>query len=143
MFGTWPIALLSANKKKVKIEGPVCDSSQVIGWHLRQMNNESEKTRPSINIHISSFGFNSSILWDPERWGRPSALQKYSQVPYPPTYVLYITIIFIYTYIHTCIHIPNISSQLACEIERDSSPSHHVHIIMIPQTQLMFNENHF
>ncbi|KAF5475906.1 hypothetical protein F2P56_007663 [Juglans regia] len=79
VFGTWPIALLSANKKKVKIEGPVCDSSQVIGWHLRQMNNESEKTRPSINIHISSFGFNSSILWDPERWGRPSALQKYSQ----------------------------------------------------------------
>nr|ANB66373.1 irregular xylem 1 [Betula platyphylla] len=79
VFGAWPMALLSANEKKVKIEGPVCDSSQVIGWHLRKMNNESD-TRPP--IHISSFGFNTSILWDPERWGRPSALQKYSQVCY-------------------------------------------------------------
>lgn len=77
VFGTWPIALLSANRNKVMIEGPVCDSSQVIGWHLKKMNNESD-TRPP--IHISSFGFNSSILWDPERWGRPSAGQKYSQV---------------------------------------------------------------
>ncbi|XP_059428004.1 beta-1,4-xylosyltransferase IRX9 [Corylus avellana] len=76
VFGAWPMALLSANQKRVKIEGPVCDSSQVIGWHLRKMNNESD-TRPP--IHISSFGFNSSILWDPERWGRPSAVQKYSQ----------------------------------------------------------------
>lgn len=77
VFGTWPIALLTPNKKKVIIEGPVCDSSQVIGWHLRKLSNESDMRPP---IHISSFGFNSSILWDPERWGRPSALQKYSQV---------------------------------------------------------------
>ncbi|KAB1223918.1 putative beta-1,4-xylosyltransferase IRX9 [Morella rubra] len=76
VFGTWPIALLTPNKKKVIIEGPVCDSSQVIGWHLRKLSNESDMRPP---IHISSFGFNSSILWDPERWGRPSALQKYSQ----------------------------------------------------------------
>ncbi|KAM0993890.1 hypothetical protein EV2_009816 [Malus domestica] len=73
VFGTWPMALLSANIKKVIIEGPVCDSSQVIGWHLKQMNNETE-TRPP--IHISSFAFNSSILWDPERWGRTSSLQS-------------------------------------------------------------------
>ncbi|KAJ6750104.1 hypothetical protein OIU85_000709 [Salix viminalis] len=71
VFGTWPTALLSASNKSVRIEGPVCDSSQVIGWHLEKMNNESD-TRPP--IHISSFGFNSSILWDPERWGRPSSV---------------------------------------------------------------------
>ncbi|KAJ6870999.1 hypothetical protein NC652_036615 [Populus alba x Populus x berolinensis] len=76
VFGTWPMALLSANEKKVIIEGPVCDSSQVIGWHLRKMNNETDKRPP---IHISSFGFNSSILWDPERWGRPSSVQQTSQ----------------------------------------------------------------
>ncbi|KAJ4844733.1 Beta-1,4-xylosyltransferase irx9 [Turnera subulata] len=76
VFGTWPMALLSANKNKVIIEGPVCDSSQVIGWHLKKMNNETDAKPP---IHISSFGFNSSILWDPERWGRPSSVQHTTQ----------------------------------------------------------------
>ncbi|XP_015899827.2 beta-1,4-xylosyltransferase IRX9 [Ziziphus jujuba] len=77
VFGTWPMALLAANKKKVIIEGPVCDSSQVIGWHLRKMNNNETDSKPPIDI--SSFGFNSSILWDPERWGRTSSVQSTSQ----------------------------------------------------------------
>ncbi|XP_027350942.1 probable beta-1,4-xylosyltransferase IRX9 [Abrus precatorius] len=77
VFGTWPTALLVAHRKKVKIEGPVCDSSQVIGWHLRNMNNETDTITPP--IHISSFAFNSSILWDPERWGRTSSVQDTSQ----------------------------------------------------------------
>ncbi|KAG4913376.1 hypothetical protein AAZX31_19G164700 [Glycine max] len=77
VFGTWPTALLAAHRKKVKIEGPVCDSSQVIGWHLRNMNNETDTITPP--IHISSFAFNSSILWDPERWGRTSSVQDTSQ----------------------------------------------------------------
>ncbi|KAL2345030.1 hypothetical protein Fmac_006315 [Flemingia macrophylla] len=77
VFGTWPTALLAANRKKVKIEGPVCDSSQVIGWHLKSMNNETDTITPP--IHISSFAFNSSILWDPERWGRTSSVQDTSQ----------------------------------------------------------------
>lgn len=76
-FGTWPVALLAAKRNKVTIEGPVCDYSQVIGWHLRKMNNETEDSKPPINI--SSFGFNSSILWDPERWGRTSSFQSTSQ----------------------------------------------------------------
>ncbi|KAK7245164.1 hypothetical protein RIF29_39999 [Crotalaria pallida] len=77
VFGTWPMALLAANRKKVIIEGPVCDSSHVIGWHLRNMNNETDTLTPP--IHISSFAFNSSILWDPERWGRTSSVQDTSQ----------------------------------------------------------------
>ncbi|KAL5148979.1 putative beta-1,4-xylosyltransferase IRX9 [Glycine soja] len=77
VFGTWPTASLAANRKKVMIEGPVCDSSKVIGWHLRNMNNETDIITPP--IHISSFAFNSSILWDPERWGRTSSLQDTSQ----------------------------------------------------------------
>ncbi|CAB4314716.1 unnamed protein product [Prunus armeniaca] len=76
VFGTWPMALLAANREKVIIEGPVCDSSQVIGWHLKKMNNQTDPRPP---IHISSFAFNSSILWDPERWGRTSSLQSSSQ----------------------------------------------------------------
>ncbi|RVW39720.1 putative beta-1,4-xylosyltransferase IRX9 [Vitis vinifera] len=76
VFGTWPMASLSANRNKVIMEGPVCDSSQVIGWHLKKMNNETETRSP---LHISGFSFNSSILWDPERWGRPSSVQDNSQ----------------------------------------------------------------
>ncbi|GLT89705.1 hypothetical protein SLE2022_076810 [Rubroshorea leprosula] len=83
LFGTWPVALVSANEKNVIIEGPVCDSSEVIGWHLRGENSEehaeSEADR-KVPIQISSFAFNSSILWDPERWGRPtSSVQETSQ----------------------------------------------------------------
>ncbi|WCJ34549.1 Nucleotide-diphospho-sugar transferases superfamily protein [Euphorbia peplus] len=84
-FGTWPMALLGPNKKKVIIEGPVCDSSQVIGWHLKKINknynnNESEDgSSIRAPIHISSFAFNSSILWDPERWGRPSSIPHATQ----------------------------------------------------------------
>ncbi|CAL5423778.1 unnamed protein product [Camellia sinensis] len=76
VFGTWPMAMLSANKKMVMIEGPVCDSSEVVGWHLSNMNNLTDTSSP---VHISSFAFNSSILWDPERWGRSSSVQDTSQ----------------------------------------------------------------
>ncbi|XP_073289376.1 beta-1,4-xylosyltransferase IRX9 [Primulina huaijiensis] len=76
-FGTWPIAKLSANRKRVIIEGPICDSSEVMGWHLNKVSNLTDTTPPP--IHISSFAFNSSILWDPERWGRTSSVQDESQ----------------------------------------------------------------
>ncbi|XP_024983937.1 probable beta-1,4-xylosyltransferase IRX9 [Cynara cardunculus var. scolymus] len=78
VFGTWPMAFLSANRQKVRIEGPVCDSSEVVGWHLKNLNNsEDDATRSP--VHISTVGFNSSILWDPERWGRLSSAQHTSQ----------------------------------------------------------------
>ncbi|KAI4310725.1 hypothetical protein MLD38_035680 [Melastoma candidum] len=76
VFGTWPVAVVSAHSKKVDIEGPVCDSSQLLGWHLREMNNDTgARQRPSPPIQDSSIAFNSSVLWDPERWGRPSSSQ--------------------------------------------------------------------
>lgn len=78
-FGTWPIAKLSANKQKVVIEGPICDSSEVLGWHLKKMSNQTDATATPPPLHISSFAFNSSILWDPERWGRTSSVQDSSQ----------------------------------------------------------------
>lgn len=78
------MALLSANKKEVIIEGPVCDSSEVMGWHLKKANNSTDERPP---IRVSSVAFNSSILWDPERWGRTSSIQDTSQV-----YIIYYTI---------------------------------------------------
>ncbi|KAG8374256.1 hypothetical protein BUALT_Bualt11G0112500 [Buddleja alternifolia] len=76
-FGAWPIARLSPNRKKVIIEGPVCEYSEVMGWHLNRMKDMTD-TR-TLSIHISNFAFNSSILWDPERWGRTSSVQDTSQ----------------------------------------------------------------
>ncbi|XAR50992.1 1,4-beta-D-xylan synthase [Bertholletia excelsa] len=80
-FGTWPIAKVYTNRRKVVIEGPVCDSSEVVGWHLRseKTSNQTEGLTLRSSVHISSFAFNSSILWDPERWGRPSSSQSTSQ----------------------------------------------------------------
>ncbi|KAI3683792.1 hypothetical protein L1987_84307 [Smallanthus sonchifolius] len=78
VFGTWPMAFLSANRQRVRIEGPVCDSSEVIGWHLKSLNNSADYATRS-PVHISTVGFNSSILWDPERWGRLSSAQHTSQ----------------------------------------------------------------
>lgn len=75
VFGTWPTAYVSANRKRVRIEGPVCESSQVVGWNLQT----TDAISSSSSLHSSSFAFNSSILWDPERWGRSSSVQETSQ----------------------------------------------------------------
>ncbi|CAA6661806.1 unnamed protein product [Spirodela intermedia] len=61
-FGTWPAASVSASEKQVVVEGPVCRSSRIVGWYL-----------------AAPFAFNSSILWDPDRWVRPTNLPDISQ----------------------------------------------------------------
>ncbi|XP_039020822.1 probable beta-1,4-xylosyltransferase IRX9H isoform X2 [Hibiscus syriacus] len=66
-FGTWPVAMLAQSKNKAILEGPVCNSSQVIGWHR----NEKIKRLRRFHADMSGFAFNSTILWDPKRWGRP------------------------------------------------------------------------
>ncbi|KAI4378745.1 hypothetical protein MLD38_016182 [Melastoma candidum] len=78
VFGTWPVAVVSASEEKVDIKGPVCDSSQLLGWHLGETEDNDTGTRRPPSIHESSFAFNSSVLWDPERWGRPSSSQATS-----------------------------------------------------------------
>ncbi|XP_042492460.1 probable beta-1,4-xylosyltransferase IRX9H isoform X2 [Macadamia integrifolia] len=62
-FGTWPVALLTASGSKAGLEGPVCNDSQVIGWHTNRRNRRFQS-------EISGFAFNSTILWDPKRWNR-------------------------------------------------------------------------
>lgn len=50
------------------IEGPVCNGTQVIGWHTF----ESSRRLQRFYAQISGFAFNSTILWDPKRWHRPT-----------------------------------------------------------------------
>ncbi|MQL84082.1 hypothetical protein Taro_016599 [Colocasia esculenta] len=68
-FGTWPVAMLSQSKNKATLEGPVCNGSQVIGWHT----NEKSKQLRRFHVDMSGFAFNSSILWDSKRWRRPTS----------------------------------------------------------------------
>ncbi|XP_042507983.1 probable beta-1,4-xylosyltransferase IRX9H [Macadamia integrifolia] len=66
-FGTWPVAMLAQSKNKAILEGPVCNGSQIIGWHT----NEKSKRLRRFHVDMSGFAFNSTILWDPKRWQRP------------------------------------------------------------------------
>ncbi|XP_078436857.1 nucleotide-diphospho-sugar transferases superfamily protein [Wolffia australiana] len=66
-FGTWSVGMLSQGKSKAILEGPVCNGSQVIGWHT----NEKSKRLRRFHVDMSGFAFNSTILWDPDRWHRP------------------------------------------------------------------------
>lgn len=67
-FGTWPVAMLTHSKSKAILEGPVCDGQKVIGWHT----NEKSKRLRRFHVDMSGFAFNSTILWDPQRWRRPT-----------------------------------------------------------------------
>jgi putative beta-1,4-xylosyltransferase IRX9 len=87
---------MSAGEKKVVVEGPLCSASKVVGWFSRDFNDGTTRavtynTEADLNpagaagtrahtIDVSGFAFNSSILWDPERWGRPTSLPDTSQV---------------------------------------------------------------
>ncbi|CAM0872648.1 unnamed protein product [Alopecurus aequalis] len=89
-FGAWPVARMSRNERKVVVQGPACSASKVIGWFSRDVSSSTTVSTgagtatggapggtgtgtarpPSPEIDVHGFAFNSSVLWDPERWGR-------------------------------------------------------------------------
>ncbi|KAH0454390.1 hypothetical protein IEQ34_016314 [Dendrobium chrysotoxum] len=96
VFGAWPVAMVSVSRKRIVVEGPICSSSKVVGWESKELSNNgtaasrnpisssesgngTTESRLPARINISAFAFNSSILWDPERWGRPSSIPDSSQ----------------------------------------------------------------
>uniref|UniRef100_A0A0A9F223 Glycosyltransferases n=1 Tax=Arundo donax TaxID=35708 RepID=A0A0A9F223_ARUDO len=71
-FGAWPVATMSRDERKVVVRGPACNSSAVTGWFSRDFSNgtaAASTARPR-EVDVHGFAFNSSVLWDPERWGR-------------------------------------------------------------------------
>ncbi|KAG8096439.1 hypothetical protein GUJ93_ZPchr0013g33842 [Zizania palustris] len=74
-FGAWPVATMSHDERKVVVQGPACSSSSVAGWFSTGFSNG---TSPGAGagaarlreLDVHGFAFNSSVLWDPERWGR-------------------------------------------------------------------------
>jgi putative beta-1,4-xylosyltransferase IRX9 len=67
-FGTWPVATHVGARYKVVLEGPVCRGNQVTGWHTNKRGGVPRR----FPIGFSGFAFNSTILWDPQRWNSPT-----------------------------------------------------------------------
>ncbi|KAL3655663.1 hypothetical protein CASFOL_000059 [Castilleja foliolosa] len=67
-IGTWTVAKLDERKGEIFLEGPVCNSSQVIGWHVAGM----PRIIRRFHADMSGFAFNSTIIWDTKRWHRPT-----------------------------------------------------------------------
>ncbi|KAJ7958572.1 Glycosyltransferase [Quillaja saponaria] len=66
-FGTWTVAKLTADRSSI-LQGPVCNGTQVIGWHSHESHERSRR----FHAEMSGFAFNSTILWDPKKWHRPT-----------------------------------------------------------------------
>lgn len=67
-FGTWTVARLLGDKSSIVLQGPICNGSRVIGWHTNESNGKSKR----FHAEMPGFAFNSTILWDPKRWHRPT-----------------------------------------------------------------------
>ncbi|KAL2346919.1 hypothetical protein Fmac_000919 [Flemingia macrophylla] len=67
-FGTWTVAKLSGDKSSIVLQGPICNGSRVIGWHTEDSNGKSKR----FHSEMPGFAFNSTILWDPKKWHRPT-----------------------------------------------------------------------
>ncbi|RDX75938.1 putative beta-1,4-xylosyltransferase IRX9H, partial [Mucuna pruriens] len=67
-FGTWTVARLSGDKSSIVLQGPICNGSRVIGWHTDESNWRSKR----FHAEMPGFAFNSTILWDPKKWHRPT-----------------------------------------------------------------------
>lgn len=61
------MAKVAETKNNAILEGPVCNGTRVIGWHL----NKPKWRFRRFHAEISGFAFNSTILWDSKRWHRP------------------------------------------------------------------------
>ncbi|KQK04923.1 probable glucuronosyltransferase Os05g0559600 [Brachypodium distachyon] len=67
-FGTWPVAIHDGSKYRVVLEGPVCKGNRITGWNTIQKKGAPRR----FPIGFSGFAFNSTMLWDPQRWNRPA-----------------------------------------------------------------------
>ncbi|XP_051151611.1 probable beta-1,4-xylosyltransferase IRX9H [Andrographis paniculata] len=67
-IGTWTVAKLLGSEGKLLFEGPICNGSQVVGWHVPDISKRFRR----FHAEMSGFAFNSTIIWDPKRWHRPT-----------------------------------------------------------------------
>ncbi|XP_042003037.1 probable beta-1,4-xylosyltransferase IRX9H [Salvia splendens] len=66
-IGTWTTAMLVQSRDEILIEGPICNSSRVVGWHVDDRKRRSQR----FHAEMSGFAFNSTVIWDQKRWHMP------------------------------------------------------------------------
>lgn len=59
------MAKVSRDKDNMVLQGPVCNGNRVLGWHTNEL-------KRRFHAEMSGFAFNSTILWDPKKWHRPT-----------------------------------------------------------------------
>ncbi|KAF3333628.1 putative glucuronosyltransferase [Carex littledalei] len=77
-FGVWPVATVGLNRRKVIIEGPICQESNIVGWFSKDASSRANQAITSLQdvrsnarkINVFGIGFDSSILWDPSSSSR-------------------------------------------------------------------------
>jgi hypothetical protein len=69
-FGSWPVAIHVGNKYRTVLEGPICKGNRITGWHTDTVQMKGVARR--FPIGFSAFAFNTTMLWDPQRWNHPS-----------------------------------------------------------------------
>ncbi|XP_031404983.1 probable beta-1,4-xylosyltransferase IRX9H isoform X1 [Punica granatum] len=69
-FGAWVVGKVSERRNRAMLEGPVCNGTQIVGWHIDRSKRWARARR--FHVGMSGFAFNSTILWDPKRWHRPT-----------------------------------------------------------------------
>lgn len=76
---------MARDERKVVVRGPACGAAVVTGWLSQDFGGNGAAAvattarPPEVDAH--GFAFNSSVLWDPERWGRyPTSEPDKSQV---------------------------------------------------------------
>ncbi|KAG6389479.1 hypothetical protein SASPL_150947 [Salvia splendens] len=67
-IGTWTTAKLVQSRDGILLDGPICNSSQVLGWHV----DDKKKRSQRFHAEMSGFAFNSTVIWDTKRWHRPT-----------------------------------------------------------------------
>ncbi|KAK8679515.1 hypothetical protein V6N13_144964 [Hibiscus sabdariffa] len=67
-FATWTVGKQTWDKSTAILEGPACNGTRVIGWHLNGLSRRFRR----FHAEMSGFAFNSTIIWDPKRWHRPT-----------------------------------------------------------------------
>ncbi|KAL1552425.1 putative beta-1,4-xylosyltransferase IRX9H [Salvia divinorum] len=67
-IGTWTTAKLVQSRDEILIEGPICNSSRVVGWHVDDMKRRTQR----FHAEMSGFAFNSTVIWDQKRWHLPT-----------------------------------------------------------------------
>ncbi|KAJ4808852.1 Glycosyltransferase [Rhynchospora pubera] len=87
-FGVWPVATVGLNRRKVIIEGPICQESKMVGWFSKDVSSRANQAIASLQdirsnptkINVFGIAFDTTILWDPSSSSRTKTTTNTTKV---------------------------------------------------------------